>query len=249
MTRKMLSLPEDRALLSFIFARFIDGEMTGLLEGRALCYAPTLRAADFLARQVRDEIRHAQMYAALCRYVNPQAAVPRSPWLLRTIIAPVSGRLWAEHCFLDKALGERWVLYLMQQLIRDTRDDRITRTLRAIAKDEEQHIAFGEAETRSYINGNRFRRYYLWGLFLRVDLAMAIAYRLLRPLIRRRYSEAAAGMLERFFTETRERTAAECAALLGVRARRSLMQLLFCQLLFWLRWPFVGWFRAPKPEI
>ncbi|HNJ65344.1 MAG TPA: ferritin-like domain-containing protein [Turneriella sp.] len=249
MPHAKLRLPEDRALLSFIFARFIDGEMTGLLEGRALGYAPTLQAADFLARQVRDEIRHAQMYVALYRHVNQREDVPRSPWLLKAIMAPVTGRLWAEHCFLDKALGERWVLYLMQQLIEDTQDERITRTLRAIAKDEEEHIAFGEAQTRDYANASRFRRYYLWGLFLRLDLAMAIAYRLLRPLIRKRYSEAAAVMLTRFFTESRDRITAECAALLGVSVNRSLIQMLVCQLLFWIRLPFVGWFRGPRPGI
>lgn len=249
MPRPKLRLPDDRALLSFIFARFIDGEMTGLLEGRALVYAPTLKAADFLARQVRDEIRHAQMYAALYRHTNPEGSVPRSPWLLKAIMAPLSGRLWAEHCFLDKALGERWVLYLMQQLIKDTQDARIVRTLRAIAKDEETHIAFGEAQTRSYTRASAFRRYYLWGLFLRVDFAIALAYRILRPLIRRKYSEAAAAMLSSFFTESREKIAAECATLLGVSLRRSLVQLVVCQVLFWLRWPFAGWWRSPKPEI
>lgn len=246
MATAKLNLHHDRALLSFILARFIDGEMTGLLEGRALGYAPTLRAADFLARQVRDEIRHAQMYAALYRYANPRERVPRSPWLLRAIMAPLSGRLWAEHCFLDKALGERWVLHLMRRLIEDTDDKRIVRTLRAIAEDEETHITFGEAETRAYIGTSRFRRYYLWGLFLRLDLTMAILYRLLRPMLKRKYTEAAAAMLTRFFTEAREHIAVECSALLGVRRRRSLLQLCICQLLFWARWPFAGWWRSPK---
>ena len=248
MAQPKLTLPKDRELLSFIFARFIDGEMTGLLEGRALCRAPTLQAADFLARQVRDEIRHAQMYTVLYRYASPGRGVPRSPWLLAAIMAPVSGRFWAEHCFLDKALGERWVLYLMQRLVEDTDDARITRTLRAIAKDEREHITFGENETRSYVGTNRFRRYYLWGLFLRVDLAIALAYRILYPVIRKRYSEAAATMLTQFFTESREKILHECAALLGVPPRRSLPQLVACQLLFWLRWPFIGWRRAPRPE-
>jgi hypothetical protein len=246
MALKKLRLPEDSALFSFIFARFIDGEMTGLLEGRALGYAPSLPAADFLARQVRDEIRHAQMYSALYRYVNQGGDLPRSPWLLKAIMSPVTGRLWAEHCFLDKALGERWVLYLMRQLIQATDDQRITRTLRAIAKDEEEHIAFGEAQTRDYLQNNKFRRYYLWGLFLRVDLAMAIAYRLLRALIRKRYSEAAAALLTRFFTESRAQIANECAALLSVKPRRSWSQLIFCQIIFWLRLPFLGWWRRPK---
>jgi hypothetical protein len=249
MGREKLRLPEDRELMGFLFARFIDGEMTGILEGRALTYAPTMQAADFLARQIRDEIRHAHMYAALYRYAAPGDKIPRSPWLLKAILAPVTGRLWAEHCFLDKALGERWVLYLMRQLIRDTEDSRITRTLRAIAKDEEEHIAFGEEQTRHFVGTSRFRRYYLWGLFLRVDWSIALAYRILRPLIRRKYSAAAASMLEDFFAESRVKIANECAALLGVRVRRSLVQLMLCQLIFLLRYPFVGWWRSPKAEI
>ncbi len=249
MAQKKLRLPDDRALFSFIFARFIDGEMTGLIEGRALGYAPTLKAADFLARQVRDEIRHAQMYVALYRYAAAEESAPRSPWLLKSIMAPVTGRLWWEHCFIDKAVGERWVLYLMRQLIEDTQDSRIQRTLRAIAKDEEEHIAFGESQTREYIQAGKFRRYYLWGLFLRVDFAMSLAYQFLRPVIHRKYSAAAAEMLRRFFVISRERIAAECAALLGVPVRRSPMQLIICLLLFYLRLPFVGWFRRPKPGL
>lgn len=241
-----LTLKHDRALLAFVFARFIDGELTGIAEGRALTYAPTLAAADFLARQVRDEIRHARMYAALLRYVTPEKQVPQSPWLLKKIMAPISGRLWHEHCFLDKAVGERWVLYLMRTIMKNTNDRRINKTLEAIAKDEELHIRFGEEETHAVVKKSRFWRFYLWGLFLRVDFAMALAYRLLKRLIAQRYSKAAAALLANFFTHEREKVATEVAALLGVSVKRSVWQMVFCQVIFWLRWPLVGWLRAPR---
>lgn len=241
-----LTLESDRELLAFIFARFIEGELTGIAEGRALTFAPTLETADFLARQVRDEIRHARMYAALLRYVAADRPVRRSPWLLKKIMLPISGRLWHEHCFVDKAVGERWVLYLMRTIMKNTSDRRIVKTLGAIAKDEEQHIRFGEEQTRLVVERSRFWRFYLWGLFLRVDFAMALAYRLLKKLIASRYSQAAAALLENFFVHEREKIASELAVLLGVPMKRSVLQLFACQLIFLLRAPFVGWLRSPR---
>lgn len=241
-----LTLENDRDLLAFIFARFIDGEFTGLREGVALNYAPDLEAADFLARQIRDEIRHAQMYKALFEYVNPGRTVPTAPWLLNLIMAPITGRLWAEHCFLDKAVGERWVLNLMEALIERTDDRKISNHLKAIAKDERAHIDFGETQTRKAAAKGAFTRFYLWGLFLRVDFALALAYWLTRSLIARRYSAAAAEILTDFFTTTRTKVLTEAAALVGVKPERSYLQMFIAQLVFLVRLPFVGWFRNPR---
>ena len=246
MAARKLTLEKDRELLAFIFARFIDGEFTGLKEGYALNRAPNLAAADFLAKQIRDEIRHANMYRTLYEYVAAKRRVPPSPWLLTLIMAPVTGRLWLEHCFLDKALGERWVLYLMETLTGAIEDRKITNHLKAIAKDERTHIAFGEEETRHGIAHSRFKRFYMWGLYLRVDFAMAAAYRLTRGLIRRRYSPAAAEILTDFFESSRQRIHREIALLLGVRETRSVIQMIICQVIFLVRLPFAGWFQNPR---
>lgn len=241
-----LSLPQDRELLAFVFARFIDGEFTGLKEGYALNYAPDLDSADFLAKQIRDEIRHAKMYRRLYASLGITGKVPRGHWLLQTIMAPITGRLWLEHCFLDKAIGERWVLHLMETLIAQVADKRVVTNLRAIARDEKTHIAFGEAQTKLHIGQSRFKRWYLWGLFLRVDFALAIARRLTDRLIRRRYSAAAADLLLDFFVRAREQIAVDAADILGVPVRRSWLQMIACQAIFLLRLPFAGWFRSPR---
>ncbi len=246
MAATKLNIVDDRELLAFIFARFIDGEFTGLKEGYALNYAPDLESADFLAKQIRDEIRHAKMYRRLYATLGVTGRVPRGHWLLQMIMAPISGRLWLEHCFLDKAVGERWVLYVMETLISNIADKRIVTNLKAIARDEKTHIAFGEAQTRLNIAHSHFRRWYLWGLFLRVDLALALARHLTGNLIRRRYSAAAADLLLDFFVRAREQIAVETAQLLGVPVRRSWLQLLLCQLIFLARAPFVGWLRSPR---
>ncbi len=246
MGRLKLTVEKDRDLLAFIFARFIDGEFTGLKEGYALNRAPNLEAADFLAKQICDEIRHAHMYRTLYEHTAAVKKIPASPWLLTLIMAPVTGRLWLEHCFLDKALGERWVLYLMEVLIAHVDDRKITNHLKAIARDEQTHIAFGENETRAGLGNSRFRRFYLWGLYLRVDFALAIAHRLTRSLIRRRYSAEAATLLTDFFTRVRPRVRSEIAALVGVAPNSSFLQMLLCQVIFLMRLPFVGWFRNPR---
>lgn len=246
MAATKLSIIDDRELLAFVIARFIDGEFTGLKEGYALNYAPDIESADFLAKQIRDEIRHAKMYRRLYATLGVTGRVPRGHWLLQMIMAPISGRLWLEHCFLDKAVGERWVLYLMETLIKNIADKRIVTNLKAIARDEKTHIAFGETQTRQGIAESRFRRWYLWGLFLRVDLALALARRLTGSLIRRRYSPAAADLLLDFFVRAREQIAVETAQLIGVSVKRSWLQLLLCQLIFLLRYPLVGWSRSPR---
>ncbi|MBN8221316.1 MAG: ferritin-like domain-containing protein [Spirochaetes bacterium] len=246
MGRAKLTLETDRELLAFIFARFIDGEFTGLKEGYALNRAPNLEAADFLARQIRDEIRHANMYRTLYEYTAATKKIPPSPRLLTLIMAPVTGRLWLEHCFLDKALGERWVLCLMETLIETVDDRKIVNHLKAIAKDERTHIAFGEEQTRAGIGQSAFRRFYLWGLYLRVDFALALAFRLTRSLIQKRYSTAAAALLTDFFSDARARIRREIAELVGVPARNSLWQLFICQLIFLIRLPCVGWLRNPR---
>lgn len=246
MAAKKLSITDDRELLAFVFARFIDGEFTGLKEGYALNYTPDIESADFLAKQIRDEIRHAKMYRRLYTSLGITGRVPRGHWLLQMIMAPISGRLWLEHCFLDKAVGERWVLFLMETLIANIADKRIATNLRAIARDEKTHIAFGEAQTRRNIGESRFRRWYLWGLFLRVDLALSLARRLTGSLIRRRYSPAAADLLLDFFVRAREQIAVETAQLIGVAVKRSWLQMFLCQLIFIARLPFVGWLRSPR---
>jgi len=244
--QEKLSLDKDRELLRFIFARFIDGEFTGLKEGVAMQYAPDLEAADFLARQIRDEIRHAKMYKTLYLLCDKTGRIPKSPWILNAIMNPISGRLWMEHCFLDKAIGERWVLHLMQALVDNVDDRRVVNTLKAIARDERSHIAFGEHETRKAMKASAFKRRYLWGLYLRVDFAMMLAFFFLKSLIARRYSTGAASILEHFFTQTREIILVEAANLLEVKPKRSVAQMLFFQLVFLLRWPFVGWTRHPR---
>ncbi|AFM14355.1 hypothetical protein Turpa_3721 [Turneriella parva DSM 21527] len=241
-----LTLPKDRELFAFIFARFIDGELTGIAEGRAMQYAPDLKSADFLARQIRDEIRHARLYKGLLAYVSPERPSPRQSWLLKQVTTPVSGRLWIEHCFLDKAVGERWVHYLMQMLIANTKDARIVKTLRAIARDEVTHIAFGEAQVKTSLAANRFMAAYLWGLYLRVDYALALVHRLTRALVRRRYSIEATELLDMFFRDYRELALQEVAGLLGVPPQRSIWRLLKSQIIYWARWPFVGWRQNPE---
>jgi len=241
-----LTLPKDRELFAFIFARFIDGELTGIAEGRAMQYAPDLRAADFLARQIRDEIRHARLYKSLYAYVSPDSPAPEQSWLLRQITTPVTGRMWVEHCFLDKAVGERWVHYLMQMLIAHTQDARIVKTLQAIARDEVTHIAFGEAQVRGRIAKSRFMATYLWGLYLRVDYALAAAYRLTRSVVSRRYSAEGAALLDHFFVKYRETALQEVAGLLGVKSRRSFGRMLFSQMVYLFRWPFTGWRQNPS---
>jgi len=191
-------LDKDGKYLAWIFKQFLAGEMTGLLEGKALLKAPTLNDADFLASQIRDEIRHAKIYQRMLQQFS--ASEYKVPFLLTKLVAPLSGRLWQEHCFIDKAVGEHWVLCTMAMLYETTEDSRIKKTLATIASDELRHIEFGESKLKEAL-AIPFYKKYLLGLYYSNRLMISIFSFLVRQffLIKKRNDLAA--MTEIFFAK------------------------------------------------
>lgn len=244
-----LSLANDASLFCWVCQMFIAGEMTGLKEGIALNYAPDLKAARFLAGQIDDEIRHAVMYRSLHNYVAEKYGVKPItgiPWLLKKILNPVSGRLWEEHCFLDKAVGEQWVLYMMNFLIEQFKEPRISKTLKAIKGDELRHIEFGNEQTSLALARNaRFYRFYLSGLYQRNVWGLRALVYVLTFYFKIRKQHSYAALMQEFFENTLKKSRAQVFSQLGISTTPGIFHVLASQTLFFARTLFYRWGAHP----
>jgi hypothetical protein len=73
---------------------------------------------------------------------------------------------WAEHVFLEMALGEGYVLAVLYALIDTIENEEIRSILRRATRQEERHVAFGELETAKVLEARPRLRGRLLGLGL-----------------------------------------------------------------------------------
>ena len=60
-----LGSPGDREIIRFVLSQALYGEATGVYCGRSLYAARSLEAAQFYARQARQELNHLQLFAEI----------------------------------------------------------------------------------------------------------------------------------------------------------------------------------------
>ena len=246
-------LNEDAVYLDWIFQQFVEGELTGLIEGSALQKAPTLSDSNFLASQVQDEIKHAQIYFKQMNRLRKdyQYEPLKISLSLKALVKPVSGRLWQEHVFLDKAIGELYVLYVMIALKQALSNSRMEKVLDNIAKDEVQHIHFGETQTQKYVEKNKFYKSYLLGLFLRNDFGMNFFNKLIKRFFEKKNRKDLSTMSSNFYEQSRTHLRNRIDDLLGsnissLSGGRRAYLVIRSQCLFLLRSIFFRWFDKPR---
>ena len=170
----------DRELLIWIFDQFLYGEVTGIQVGHWLYRAPSLDAANFLARQAMEELQHVDRFLEIFEILSatPSAAHPA----VRFLSTGMMGDDWNEHVCLEMALGEGYVLTVLYGLI-DTLEHREIRSiLQRATRQEERHVAFGESETIKALqekprDRGRLLGLSLWSLFAIDLLARAVERR------------------------------------------------------------------------
>jgi hypothetical protein len=141
---------EDRAILRFILSQALYGEATGVYCGRSLYAAATLEAAHFYVKQARQELAHLQLFAEIFRTLDltPEPA----HWVIRALAA--HNDYYPLKVLMEHALGEGMVLDIFRDVLvatlpdDDLRVPAIKKKLRVICKEEEEHVAWGEKETR-----------------------------------------------------------------------------------------------------
>jgi hypothetical protein len=138
-------LPRDRELLGWIVDQFLYGEVTGIQVGHWLYAAPSLEAATFFARQATEELAHVRVFLRIHALLGTRPGPPHP--VVRFLSTGAMGSDYAEHVATEMAVGEGLVLAVFQALIDTVDAPDIVRLLEAAARQEERHVAFGEAET------------------------------------------------------------------------------------------------------
>jgi hypothetical protein len=159
-----LDAERDRDVLQWMFNQFLYGEVTGIQVGHWLYAAPTLDAARFLARQAVEELQHVDNFLKIMSMLGLEPSPPHRA--IRFLATGMMGDSWAEHCALEMAAGEGFVLTAFYAVI-DTLDHKPTvDILKRAVKQEERHVDFGERQTMEAIEGRPWLRRRLLGLNL-----------------------------------------------------------------------------------
>lgn len=157
-------LERDRDVLGWIFSQFLYGEVTGVQVGRWLERAPDFESAQFLARQANEEMAHVKVFLRILHSLNVQPQPPNR--VLKFLATDFAGATFTEHCFVEMALGEGFVLSAIYALV-DTLPESDVRTMLAgLARQEEHHVAFGEEQTIKALRRDRREARHLLGLAL-----------------------------------------------------------------------------------
>lgn len=156
----------DREILRFILSQALFGEATGVYCGRSLYAARSLEAARFYVRQARQELGHLQLFADIFRELD---LVPLPPhWVIRLLSA--HNNYYPLKVLLEHAVGEGMVLDVFKDLLLQTLPDHdprvppIKKKLRVVAREEAEHVAWGEKETRAMLQEKPWLRAPYFGL-------------------------------------------------------------------------------------
>jgi hypothetical protein len=157
-------LERDRDVLAWIFSQFLFGEVTGVQVGTWLAQAPDFDAAQFLARQANEEMAHVKLFL---RVLASLEAEPRPPHrALKFLATDFAGGTFLEHCALEMALGEGFVLMAIYALIDTLPESETRRLLVGLSRQEEGHVSFGEDQTLRALRRDPSQARQLLGLAL-----------------------------------------------------------------------------------
>jgi len=161
-------LDRDRDELAWIFSQFLFGEVTGVQVGEWLAQAPDFEAARFLARQANEEMAHVQLFVRILRSLGVEPQPPHRA--LKFLATDFAGGTFLEHCCLEMALGEGFVLMAIYALIDTLPESEVRSLLVGLSRQEEGHVSFGEEQTLIGLRRDPSRARHLLGLAL-VSLA------------------------------------------------------------------------------
>jgi hypothetical protein len=176
-------IERDRDVLAWIFSQFLFGEVTGVQVGTWLAQAPDFDAAQFLARQANEEMAHVKLFLRVLASLD---AEPRPPHrALKFLATDFAGGTFLEHCALEMALGEGFVLMAIYALIDTLPESETRRLLVGLSRQEEGHVSFGEDQTARALDRDPDQARHVLGLAL-VSFA---ALGRLGGWVRRRYPD------------------------------------------------------------
>jgi hypothetical protein len=177
----------DRELIRFVLSQALYGEATGVYCGKSLYAAGSLEAARFYIRQARQELNHLELFADIFRTLDLQPLPGH--WVIRLLSA--HNNYYPLKVLMEHALGEGMVLDIFKQVLLQTLPDDdprvpdIKKKLAVVCREEEEHIAWGERETRRLLAEHPWLKTPFYGL---LELQLSIA-----PIVARAFEQRAAG--------------------------------------------------------
>jgi hypothetical protein len=168
--RARFDLARDRDVLAWIFSQYLYGEVTGVQVGHWLEIAPDFDAAQFLARQANEEMAHVKLFL---RILDSLGASPQPPHRALSFLATdFAGATFEEHCLLEMAVGEGFVLTAIYAFIDTLPEGEIRTLMTGLARQEEGHVNFGEEQTVKALARKASLARHLLGLTLVAMLAV-----------------------------------------------------------------------------
>lgn len=211
--------PEDREIVRFILSQALYGEATGVYCGKSLYSARSLEAAKFYVRQAKQELGHLQLFAEMFRALDMTPAPAH--WVIRLLSA--HNNYYPLKVLMEHALGEGMVLDIFKDLLLQTLPDEhpavpnIKKKLGVVCREEQEHVAWGEKETRRLLAERPWLATPYYGL---LELQMAVLPLLVRAFRSRAQGHPVLGHLEGFLEFVRERVYAQGRALGFVPPKR-----------------------------
>lgn len=214
-----LDAPEDREILRFVLSQALFGEATGVYCGKSLYAARSLEAARFYLRQARQELNHLELFAEIFRTLDMKPMPAH--WVIKVLSA--HNNYYPLKVFMEHAVGEGMVLDIFRDVLMaalpdsDPRVEEIKKKLAVVCREEEEHIAWGEKETRRILGESPWLRHPFYGL---LELQLMLAPVVTRAFSGRAQQHRVLRHLPAFVVHVRERVWAQGQALGFVPAER-----------------------------
>ena len=168
-----LNDPADREILRFILSQALYGEATGVYCGKSLYAAGTLEAARFYVRQAKQELAHLQLFADIFRALDLEPLPAH--WVIKLLSS--HNNYYPLKVLMEHAIGEGMVLDIFRDILLQTLPDEdprvplIKKKLRVVCREEEEHVAWGEKETKRLVHEKPWLRTPYYGL---LELQMSV---------------------------------------------------------------------------
>ncbi len=161
-----LDAEDDRRIVAFILSQALFGEATGVYCGRSLYAAQSLDAVRFYLRQARQELNHLELFADIFRTLD--LTPTDGHWVIKLLSS--HNDYYPLKVLMEHAVGEGMVLDIFRDVLLQALPDdhpgvpEIKKKLRVVCREEEEHVAWGERETRRLLALQPWLRHPWFGL-------------------------------------------------------------------------------------
>jgi hypothetical protein len=203
-----LNDPADREILRFILSQALYGEATGIYCGKSLYSAGSLEAARFYVRQAKQELAHLQLFADIFRALDLRPLPAH--WVIKLLSS--HNNYYPLKVLMEHAIGEGMVLDIFKDILLQTLPDEdprvplIKKKLRVVCREEIEHVAWGEKETKRLLAEKPWLRTPYYGL---IEAQMAVLPMLVRAFEKRAGNHRVLAHLPGFLEHVRTRVYAQ----------------------------------------